>query len=259
MHSSTCSWPFARSLTRSRRYFFFFALHSPLTRFGQCFGSLGLNCGDRTGFQITSSSAPFWPYHHPRNIRLQNERKSARLIWTKFIHWRWILSSFRKKWVECPVLFELLQDPTTHRFTIVKTEKYSCRKLDNTRACKGPKDVFDFRWAEIPLVTSQQRWRNQNGGRSELSEVISWVKMRLYRKKDKRFMKYFRYTFYSYQTKLKHFWVYMPFKLRIPPEYGWGTGPAIYSPLNADEVWVIRTKYSFCILFFLSEFWNFLH
>ena len=24
--------------------------------------------------------------------------------------------------------------------------------------------------------------------------------------------------------------------------------PAIYSPLNADEVWVIRTKYSFCIL-----------
>ena len=129
-------------------------------------------------------------------------KKSARLIWTKLIHWRRILSSFGKKWVECPVLFELLQDPTTHRFTIVKTEKYSCRKLDNTRACKGPKDVFDFRWAEIPLVTSQQRWRNQNGGRSELSEVISWVKMRLYRKKDKRFMKYFWYTIYSYQTKL---------------------------------------------------------
>ena len=65
-----------------------------------------------------------------------------------------------------------------------KLKKYSCRKLDNTRACKGPKDVFDFRWAEIPLVTSQQRWRNQNGGRSELSEVISRVKMRLYRIKD---------------------------------------------------------------------------
>ena len=27
---TTCSWPFARSLTRCRRYFFFFALHSPL-------------------------------------------------------------------------------------------------------------------------------------------------------------------------------------------------------------------------------------
>ena len=67
-----------------------------------------------------------------------------------------------------------------------KLKKYSCRKLDNTRACKGPKDVFDFRWAEIPLVTSQQRWRNQNGGRSELSEVISRVKMRLYRKKEKK-------------------------------------------------------------------------
>ena len=66
-----------------------------------------------------------------------------------------------------------------------KLKKYSCRKLDNTRAYKGPKDVFDFRWAEIPLVTSQQRWRNQNGGRSELSEVISRVKMRLYRKKKK--------------------------------------------------------------------------
>ena len=129
-------------------------------------------------------------------------KKSARLIWTKLIHWRRILSSFGKKWVECPVLFELLQDPTTHRFTNVKTGKYSCRKLDNTCACKGPKDVFDFRWAEIPLVTSQQRWRNQNGGRSELSEVISRVKMRLYRKKEERFMKYFRYTFYSYQTKL---------------------------------------------------------
>ena len=83
-----------------------------------------------------------------------------------------------------------------------KLKKYSCRKLDNTRAYKGPKDVFDFRWAEIPLVTSQQRWRNQNGGRSELSEVIYWVKKRLYRKKEKRFMKYLRYTFYSFQTKL---------------------------------------------------------
>ena len=62
---------------------------------------------------------------------------------------------------------------------------FSCRKLENTRACKDPKDVFDFRWAEIPLVTSQQRWRNQNGGRSELSEVISQVKMRLYRKRIK--------------------------------------------------------------------------
>ena len=99
-------------------------------------------------------------------------------------------------------MFELLQDPKTHRFTIVKPKKYSCRKLDNTRVRKGPKDVFDFRWAEIPLVTSQQRWRNQNGGRSELSEVISRVKMHLYQKKDRRFMKYFRYTSYSYQTKL---------------------------------------------------------
>ena len=35
--------------------------------------------------------------------------------------------------------------------------------------------------------------------------------------------------------------------------------PAIYSPLNADEVWVIRMKYSFRILFFRSDFWNFLH
>ena len=60
-------------------------------------------------------------------------------------------------------------------------------------------------------MTSQQRWQNQNSGLSELLEVISQVKMRLYRKKDKRFMKYFRYTFYSYQTKLYHFWVYMPF------------------------------------------------
>ena len=65
-------------------------------------------------------------------------------------------------------------------------------------------------------MTSQQRWRNQNGGLSELLEVISRVKMRLYRKKDKRFMKYFRYTFYSYQTKLYHFWVYMPFKSGRP-------------------------------------------
>ena len=30
---------------------------------------------------------------------------------------------WKTKWVECPVLFELLQDPTTHRFTNVKTKK----------------------------------------------------------------------------------------------------------------------------------------
>ena len=124
-------------------------------------------------------------------------KKSARLTWTNLIHWRRILSSFGKKLVECPVLFELLQDPTTHCFTNVKTGKYSCRKLDNTRACKGPKDVFDFRWAEIPLVASQQK-----DGEIKMAEVISRVKMRLYRRKHKRFMKYFRYTFYSYQTKL---------------------------------------------------------
>ena len=32
--------------------------------------------------------------------------------------------------------------------------------------------------------------------------------------------------------------------------------PAIYNPRNADEVWVIQTKYSFRTLFFRSEFWN---
>ena len=31
-------------------------------------------------------------------------------------------------------------------------------------------------------MMSQQRWWNENGGRSELSEVISRVKMRLYQK-----------------------------------------------------------------------------
>ena len=92
---------------------------------------------------------------------------------------------FGKKWVECPVLFELLQDPTTHCFTIVKTKKYFCRRLDNTRACKGPKDVFDFWWAEIPLMMSQQRWQNQNCGRSELSEVILGSKCACIKKKIK--------------------------------------------------------------------------
>ena len=62
--------------------------------------------------------------------------------------------------------------------------------------------VLDFRWAEIPLVTSQQRWQNQNGGQSKPSGVISRVKMVLYRKKARRFKKYFQYTFYPYQEKL---------------------------------------------------------
>ena len=178
MHSSTCLWPFARSLTRSRRYFFFFSIHSPLTCFRQCFGSLWLNCGDPTAFQIASfifepilTIPSSWKHSFAKWVPQIMEcslgsKKSARLTWTKLIHWRRILSSY-----------------FTHHFSIVKTKKYSCRKLENTRACKGPKDLFDFWWADIPFVMSQQRGQNQNGGRSELSEVISRVKMRLYRKK----------------------------------------------------------------------------
>ena len=214
---TTYSWPFARSLTRCRRYFFFFALHSPLiyalrttlrvagaelwgpNRFSNCLFYLWVPFLPSHPSSSNHSCAKWAPQIMECSVGC---KKSARLTWTNLIHWRRFLSSFGKKWVECPVLFELLQDPTTHCFTNVKTGKYSCRKLDNTRVCQGPKDVFDFRWAEIPLVASQQRWWNQNGGRSELSQVISRGKMRLYRRKHKRFMKYFRYTFYSYQTKL---------------------------------------------------------
>ena len=105
VHSSTCLWPFARSLTHTRRYFFFFAIHSPLTCFGQCFGSLGLNCGDPTAFQIAAFI--FEPhFDHPIILKTfvakwapqimecsVGSKKSARLTWTKLIHWRRILSS----------------------------------------------------------------------------------------------------------------------------------------------------------------------
>ena len=74
---TTYSWPFARSLTRCRRYFFFFALHSPLIyalRTMLRVAGAELWGPNRFSNSLFYLWVPFLPSHHPRIIRVQNER-----------------------------------------------------------------------------------------------------------------------------------------------------------------------------------------
>lgn len=120
-----------RSLALSQ-HFMFFALHSLLTHFRQC----QLKCQWTVAIKLflvalrPILTIPCRLKHSGAICRAPQIiecsvvcKKSAHLTWTNLIHWCPIFSSFRKRWAQCPVLFKLLLDPMTHRFTVVKTKK----------------------------------------------------------------------------------------------------------------------------------------